>query len=119
MQVTESLIVATILLLLLIVIYQRGWIGGGDVKLLVALAIGLPLMGVIQLLTTTRAGRPAFLPCASDDAPPARIPASAGRIVARTPRLRCRALAQFAARTAALRGCHSLRWYLTVFSQGL
>src|SRR5215472_14274565 len=45
MQVTESLIAATILLLLLIVIYQRGWIGGGDVKLLVALAIGLPLMG--------------------------------------------------------------------------
>ena len=31
MQVTESLIVATILLLLLLVIYQRGWIGGGDV----------------------------------------------------------------------------------------
>ena len=53
MQVTESLIVATILLLLLIVIYQRGWIGGGDVKLLVALAIGLPLMGVIELLTVT------------------------------------------------------------------
>jgi prepilin peptidase CpaA len=53
MQVTESLIAAIILLLLLIVIYQRGWIGGGDVKLLVALAIGLPLMGVIQLLTIT------------------------------------------------------------------
>ena len=52
-HVTESLIAATILLLLLIVIYQRGWIGGGDVKLLVALAIGLPLMGVIQLLTMT------------------------------------------------------------------
>src|SRR5262249_15709230 len=51
MQVTESLVVAAILLLLLIVIHQRGWIGGGDVKLLVALAIGLPLMGVIQLLT--------------------------------------------------------------------
>ena len=53
MQVAESLIAATILLLLLLVIYQRGWIGGGDVKLLVALAIGLPLMGVIQLLTIT------------------------------------------------------------------
>ena len=53
MHVTESLIAATILLLLLIVVYQRGWIGGGDVKLLVALAIGLPLMGVIQLLTVT------------------------------------------------------------------
>src|SRR5215831_6615844 len=53
MHVTESLVVATILLLLLLVIYQRGWIGGGDVKLLAALAIGLPLMGVIQLLTIT------------------------------------------------------------------
>jgi len=53
MHVTESVLAATILFLLLIVIYQRGWIGGGDVKLLVALAIGLPLMGVIQLLTVT------------------------------------------------------------------
>lgn len=53
MQVIESLSFATILLLLLLVIYQRGWIGGGDVKLLVALAIGLPLTGVIQLLTVT------------------------------------------------------------------
>src|SRR6267154_2363696 len=53
MHVAESLLAATILLLLLFVIYQRGWIGGGDVKLLVALAIGLPLMGVIQLLTIT------------------------------------------------------------------
>ena len=53
MQVAESLIVAAILLLLLLVIYQRGSIGGGDVKLLVALAIGLPLTGVIQLLTIT------------------------------------------------------------------
>jgi prepilin peptidase CpaA len=52
-HVTESLIAATILLLLLLVVYQRGWIGGGDVKLLVALAVGLPLMGVIQLLTVT------------------------------------------------------------------
>src|ERR1700739_4914031 len=53
MQVAESLIAATMLLLLLLVIYQWGRIGGGDVKLLVALAIGLPLTGVIQLLTIT------------------------------------------------------------------
>jgi prepilin peptidase CpaA len=52
-HVAESLAVATILFLLLIVIYERGWIGGGDVKLLVALAIGLPLMGVVQLLSGT------------------------------------------------------------------
>ncbi len=53
MQVAESLIAATILLALLLVIYQRGRIGGGDVKLLVASAVGLPMMGVIQLLTIT------------------------------------------------------------------
>jgi len=57
MQVVHSLIAAAILLLLLLVIYTRGWVGGGDVKLLVALAIGLPLTGVVQLLTiTTLAG---------------------------------------------------------------
>ncbi|MBR1279249.1 prepilin peptidase [Bradyrhizobium sp. AUGA SZCCT0283] len=49
----ESLIAATILFLVLFVIFHRGLIGGGDVKLLVVLAIGLPLMGVIQLLTMT------------------------------------------------------------------
>ncbi|WP_369722034.1 prepilin peptidase [Bradyrhizobium sp. LLZ17] len=53
MQVAQSLIVAAILFVLLIVIYQRGMIGGGDLKLLVALAIGLPLTGVIELLTVT------------------------------------------------------------------
>src|SRR5258705_13351311 len=53
MQIAGSLIAATILLALLLVMHQRGWIGGGDVKLLVALAIGLPLKGVIQLLTIT------------------------------------------------------------------
>jgi prepilin peptidase CpaA len=53
MQLAQSLIVATILLLLLLVIYQRRMIGGGDIKLLVALAMGLPLTGVIQLLTVT------------------------------------------------------------------
>jgi prepilin peptidase CpaA len=53
MQVVQSLIAAAILFLLLLVIYTRGWMGGGDVKLLVALAIGLPLSGVVQLLTMT------------------------------------------------------------------
>jgi prepilin peptidase CpaA len=53
MQVAESLIAAAILFLLLFAVYTRGWIGGGDVKLLVALAIGLPLTGVIRLLTIT------------------------------------------------------------------
>ena len=49
----ESLVVATVLFLLLLIIYQRGAIGGGDVKLLTALAIGLPFTGVVQLLTVT------------------------------------------------------------------
>ncbi|MCA1395718.1 MULTISPECIES: A24 family peptidase [unclassified Bradyrhizobium] len=53
MQIGQSLIVAAILFLVLFVIYLRGAIGGGDVKLLVALAIGLPLTGVIELLTAT------------------------------------------------------------------
>lgn len=53
MQLAESLTVAAILFLLLFAIYSRGAIGGGDVKLLVALAVGLPLTGVIQLLTVT------------------------------------------------------------------
>ena len=53
MQLVESAIVAAILLLLLLVVYTQGWMGGGDVKLLVALAIGLPLTGVVQVLTVT------------------------------------------------------------------
>ena len=53
LQIAESLIAAAILFILLFIIYQRGWIGGGDVKLLVALAIGFPLTGLIQLLTVT------------------------------------------------------------------
>ncbi|MBP2427642.1 prepilin peptidase CpaA [Bradyrhizobium sp. USDA 4524] len=53
MQLAQSLIVAAILFLVLLIIYQRGMIGGGDVKLIVALAIGLPPTSVIQLLTAT------------------------------------------------------------------
>ncbi|MBH5402657.1 prepilin peptidase [Bradyrhizobium sp. CNPSo 4010] len=53
MQLAESLVAATILFVLLFALYQRGGIGGGDVKLLVALAIGLPLAGLVQLLTIT------------------------------------------------------------------
>ncbi|MET4327176.1 prepilin peptidase CpaA [Bradyrhizobium sp. i1.15.2] len=52
-QVAVSLIAAAILFLLLFVLYARGGIGGGDVKLLVALAVGLPPSGVMQLLTVT------------------------------------------------------------------
>ena len=52
-HIVESLVAATILFLLLLAVYRWGAIGGGDVKLLVALAIGLPVAGVLQLLTMT------------------------------------------------------------------
>lgn len=52
-QIAQSLIAAAILFMLLLIAYTRGWMGGGDIKLLAALAVGLPLMGVIQLLTIT------------------------------------------------------------------
>lgn len=51
--IAGSLLIASVLFAALFVVYQRGLIGGGDVKLLVALALGLPWMGVIQLLTIT------------------------------------------------------------------
>ncbi|MFB6452394.1 A24 family peptidase [Bradyrhizobium tunisiense] len=53
MQLVESLIAAAILFLVLLVIYMRGWMGGGDVKLLAALAVGLPVNGIIQMLVVT------------------------------------------------------------------
>src|SRR6516164_9232861 len=114
MHVTESLIAATILLLLLIVIYQRRWIGGGDVKLLVALAIGLPLTGVIELLTMTAlaGGVLALVHLMMRLLPYPKLAPAGSSFVRRV----CdRALAQFATRTATLRGCHSLRWYLDCF----
>ena len=52
-QILQSLAIAAILFALLFALYMRGAIGGGDVKLLTALAVGLPLMGVIKLLTVT------------------------------------------------------------------
>jgi prepilin peptidase CpaA len=52
-QIAQSLMIAALLFMLLLLVYTRGWIGGGDVKLLVALATGLPLTGVVQLLAIT------------------------------------------------------------------
>jgi len=52
-HLTESSIAAALLFLMLIVVYARGWIGGGDVKLMVALALGLPLAGLAQFITVT------------------------------------------------------------------
>jgi prepilin peptidase CpaA len=52
-QLAESLVAAALLFLLLLFAYSRAWMGGGDVKLLTAVAIGFPLVGIIQLLTVT------------------------------------------------------------------
>src|SRR4051794_40237881 len=49
-QMVQSVIAAALLLLMLFVVYAQGWMGGGDVKLLVALALGLPLTDVLQFL---------------------------------------------------------------------
>ena len=51
LQLTESFGIAVVLFVLLLVMHSRGWVGGGDVKLLVALAIGLSPMQLMQLLT--------------------------------------------------------------------
>lgn len=45
-----SLSAAAIVFLLLIAAHARGWLGGGDVKLISAMAIGLPITALAQLL---------------------------------------------------------------------
>lgn len=51
-QLPASFLAATILFLLLLFVYQRGWMGGGDIKLLAALTIGLPIIQLIPLFMT-------------------------------------------------------------------
>lgn len=48
-----SLVVAALIFLLLLACHARGAIGGGDVKLLTALAVGLPPLGSYQLVVAT------------------------------------------------------------------
>jgi prepilin peptidase CpaA len=52
-QLAESFVVAAILFFLLLLLHRRGCIGGGDVKLVVALAIGLTFVQLVELLTIT------------------------------------------------------------------
>ena len=52
-HVLESLVATGAMFLLLLFIYGRGWIGGGDVKLLGALAIGFPISADVQMLPIT------------------------------------------------------------------
>lgn len=49
-QVIETLLATAFLFLCLSIMYIQKWIGGGDLKLLAALAIGLPPMQLIQAL---------------------------------------------------------------------
>lgn len=48
-----SLAAALALFVLLFVLFARGWLGGGDVKLATALALGLPPAGVWTLVVAT------------------------------------------------------------------
>jgi Flp pilus assembly protein protease CpaA len=52
-QVVTLLIGTALFFLLLLLLFWRGHIGGGDVKLLTAAAFGLPLSQVLQLVTIT------------------------------------------------------------------
>jgi prepilin peptidase CpaA len=52
-SLAASLAVAAALFLLLLPCHARGLIGGGDVKLLTALALGLPPLGSYQLIVAT------------------------------------------------------------------
>ena len=118
MHLAESLRPPQSSSLLLLVVYARGWMGGGDVKLLAALAIGLPLAGVVQMLTVTAlAGAvlaAAHLMMRFFPAP--RLAPAGSPLLA--PRLRGRALAQPAPRAVALRGRHRLRWRLGCSQSG-
>jgi prepilin peptidase CpaA len=49
----ESIAVSAIVFFALLLLNSRGWIGGGDVKLLVALAIGLSIAQLGQFLMMT------------------------------------------------------------------
>ena len=53
LHLAESFGVAVALFLALLWLYSRHTLGGGDVKLLVALSLGLPFIGVVQLVAIT------------------------------------------------------------------
>jgi prepilin peptidase CpaA len=50
-QLTMSVATTTLLFAILFILYSRAYLGGGDVKLLSALAIGLSFTALLQLLT--------------------------------------------------------------------
>jgi prepilin peptidase CpaA len=50
-RLTVSVTTTAVLFIILFILYARGYLGGGDVKLLSALAIGLSFTSLLQLLT--------------------------------------------------------------------
>src|SRR5690242_1821544 len=52
-QMAESIAIAAIILAALLPLFSCRMLGGGDVKLLAAMAIGLPLPAVVQLFSAT------------------------------------------------------------------
>jgi prepilin peptidase CpaA len=52
-QLLALVYVAAVLFLLLLILHGRGYVGGGDVKLLTALAVGLTPIQLLYLLTAT------------------------------------------------------------------
>jgi prepilin peptidase CpaA len=46
-----SLGLATGLFVIMVAMHARGWLGGGDVKLIAALGVGLPPLGTLRFLT--------------------------------------------------------------------
>jgi prepilin peptidase CpaA len=53
LQLGESIVIALILFGALLFLHGRGMLGGGDVKLLTAVAIGLSPLGILRLLAVT------------------------------------------------------------------
>ena len=52
-QLVASVCGTALLFVLLLILFGRGYIGGGDVKLLTAFAIGLPIFDLIQFISVT------------------------------------------------------------------
>lgn len=76
----QSVSVALLLFLPLLLLHARGVLGGGDVKLIVAMAVGLPFAGLIDFLSITAlaGGALACLHLAMRALPrPALVPAGA------------------------------------------
>ena len=48
LALAQSAAIAAILFVLLLLVHARGFLGGGDIKLMVAMAVGLPVAGTMR-----------------------------------------------------------------------